>query len=703
MYETNYLNTDTSATVHAYEPKVEVFKPNPFFTNQRNRQNLYSNNQNNKREIRSPNYYEPIQESKVISVKKIDNSGLRKITMNTRLNSGAVIINNTLYPSSIRKGYSPNGSQVRRIPIDSTYNDPVSNQNNKTYENITYDSTTFNNTTYNNSRYNTTYNNTTYNNSRYNNTTYNYTTNNISTINNNSNNNGTSNEEFSWANRKKWRPSENEETSKQVNDYYKPACQTLKSEPRHPRRGSVPTTYDSRRRGYVPENRPIEYNKNNPPSQNNLIIRKIEPDNKNNNYRTYNTNTYIDTYNKNNNNNPNNTFSNSNKNTYENNRYFHNNFIYNSNDNNNNYKTNNPNSSSYTKTNTSNPNINNKIDQQQPFNVYKPIPRGSLGTPYKNYPNNNKIYVSAPRSSYNPISIKRFFYVTNQRVQSQAGINELGQVKTNQDSPLTITRINGLEDFNVFGVLDGHGYEGHFVSQWGVKFITRKITSHPELSSLRNPEEIYQRIKKNNFSLIHSLFHEADAEIQKEKFDFYSSGCTCDIVFQIGSHIICANVGDSRAIFIEGDKIISLSTDHKPNLPEEERRILEKGGIVVREVIENEYVGPWRMYVKGETYPGLSMSRCIGDLEGKPYGLSCEPEIKEYHLTDKEGYLIVCSDGIWDFMDNELVKKIGDQFYAVNNPSRYCDMLIKMATTAWANSFIVRDDITTVVAFFKGR
>ena len=54
------------------------------------------------------------------------------------------------------------------------------------------------------------------------------------------------------------------------------------------------------------------------------------------------------------------------------------------------------------------------------------------------------------------------------------------------------------------------------------------------------------------------------------------SGSTVVLTFISNNLIICANCGDSRAILISENenKIIFLSRDHKPELPEEKKRII---------------------------------------------------------------------------------------------------------------------------------
>ena len=65
-----------------------------------------------------------------------------------------------------------------------------------------------------------------------------------------------------------------------------------------------------------------------------------------------------------------------------------------------------------------------------------------------------------------------------------------------------------------------------------------------------------------------------------------ATNLVCNIVFQFGKHLVCVNVGDSRAILIydKGDYsnqgILPLSKDHKPDLPGEIERIQMSGGLV---------------------------------------------------------------------------------------------------------------------------
>ena len=62
--------------------------------------------------------------------------------------------------------------------------------------------------------------------------------------------------------------------------------------------------------------------------------------------------------------------------------------------------------------------------------------------------------------------------------------------------------------------------------------------------------------------------------------------------------------------------------------------------------------------------------------------------------------MIICSDGIWEFIDNEEAMEIGKKYYLRNDPNGLCNELIKKATEIWIKEDTVIDDITVVVAYF---
>ena len=290
---------------------------------------------------------------------------------------------------------------------------------------------------------------------------------------------------------------------------------------------------------------------------------------------------------------------------------------------------------------------------------------------------------------------------------SQAGKGEDGFTKVNQDSFLVLQNQYNFKDFNIFSVLDGHGVNGHLVSRFAVKYFTSFFKNNKKMNQYINDEDtICYRLKKNDYDILKRAFRHAERDISKnDDIDANFSGTTCVMVFQIGERLICANVGDSRAIIVKGSndndlKIKPLSIDQKPDDPEESKRIIENGGEISQYEEDGEKSGPFRVWKKGEVYPGIAMSRSIGDLIASTLGVIPEPKFIEDKVDKDTKFIVVASDGVWEFLDNKAVTNIVMPFYKKNDPDGACKALIKESTEWWNKEDIVVDDITVVCVFF---
>ena len=296
---------------------------------------------------------------------------------------------------------------------------------------------------------------------------------------------------------------------------------------------------------------------------------------------------------------------------------------------------------------------------------------------------------------------------------SQAGKNQNGKLKTNQDNFLVKIKINNIPGFNIFGVLDGHGRDGHFASSFAREYIITHLTKFTEklcANGINTAEKIYQYLKKDNFSIISQLYKNVDIEMQNQKkFEYNFSGTTCNIIFQFCNHLLCANVGDSRGILIydnnknmQTSNVFNLSYDHKPEIKEEYERIKKSGGTVHKLLDKNKKVlgGPWRVWKGENNYPGLAVSRSLGDLNAKTCGVIPFPQFVEWDLNNSTKYLVICSDGVWEFLSNEQVKNIGNKFFVKDDIGDHCQCLINCAMKMWESQDIIRDDITVVVVYF---
>ncbi|WVZ83925.1 hypothetical protein U9M48_031019 [Paspalum notatum var. saurae] len=120
-------------------------------------------------------------------------------------------------------------------------------------------------------------------------------------------------------------------------------------------------------------------------------------------------------------------------------------------------------------------------------------------------------------------------------------------------------------------------------------------------------------------------------------------GSTAVVALLVRGRLVVANCGDSRAVLCRGPAgapPVPLSSDHKPNRPDELARIQAVGGRV--------------LFNNGPRVRGiLAMSRALGDRLLRPEVIP-EPEITITDRTAEDECLILASDGMWDVIPNEI-------------------------------------------------
>ena len=57
------------------------------------------------------------------------------------------------------------------------------------------------------------------------------------------------------------------------------------------------------------------------------------------------------------------------------------------------------------------------------------------------------------------------------------------------------------------------------------------------------------------------------------------------------------------------------------------------------------------------------MSRSLGDRVAHSVGVNCIPEVKEFHIQPNDKFIVIATDGLWEFMSNEEVSAIVAPYY----------------------------------------
>lgn len=204
-------------------------------------------------------------------------------------------------------------------------------------------------------------------------------------------------------------------------------------------------------------------------------------------------------------------------------------------------------------------------------------------------------------------------------------------------------------DRSLFAVFDGHGGDkcARFLEQHLHKDIAAAICS----------------TKGDAEAALKLAFEQADdrwLRLQEAAFDdphqvFDNSGSTATVCLLEGTELFCAFVGDSPSWLINTDgAVVELSSEHKPHIEAEQKRVLDKGGSIRRG--SKTPNGPLRVFPGG-----LAVSRAFGNalsklpqFGGKPGALICEPEVVHQKIDlELNQFLLICSDGVTDNLDKK--------------------------------------------------
>lgn len=206
-----------------------------------------------------------------------------------------------------------------------------------------------------------------------------------------------------------------------------------------------------------------------------------------------------------------------------------------------------------------------------------------------------------------------------------------------EDAHLIQAKMPSAEDHMLLGVFDGHG--GAKTAQYVAPNLVAKIESTASWQAY-----LADQTEENAGIALKEAFLAMDVELRERSEE--ASGCTAIVVMLTPSHIVTANLGDSRAVLGSNGSTVPLSFDHKPYNEEEKQRIEKAGGTV-----------SWNR-VDGD----LAVSRAFGDFRYKNVDLpqeeqkvSPEPEILFQPRSDQNEFVVLACDGVWDVMSNEEV------------------------------------------------
>lgn len=280
------------------------------------------------------------------------------------------------------------------------------------------------------------------------------------------------------------------------------------------------------------------------------------------------------------------------------------------------------------------------------------------------------------------------------------------------------------------GVCDGLGLYGDLISDFASKEIIKCLRRHP-LKTIKPITAL-----KDSFLETDEIMR-TNPEIKRSSV---SSGSTACIAMLSGSHLWVANCGDSGAVIAtkrhkktsssQSDIIArKLTREHTPTDLTERSRCIKKGAYISQPtepgladaryehlisphifMLKVDILSHHRLWRNPEmTEVGLTLSRSLGHHGAQSVGVSAEAEVKEVHLQQNDLFVILGTDGLWQYIEpQEAVEYVYNEMKTGRSAShhesgaaRAASKLIRLAIDRWREEQDdFRDDISAVIIGF---
>lgn len=222
---------------------------------------------------------------------------------------------------------------------------------------------------------------------------------------------------------------------------------------------------------------------------------------------------------------------------------------------------------------------------------------------------------------------------------------------------------HGLPDFGLFCVADGlGGYEGSdLASSMAVKIVAHQLTQGILLRLMDldpgDDDTVPYEIQ------IRTAFKEANRAI----LELADGGATTlTVAVLLGDQIVIGHAGDTRAYFIDGNRMQCLTEDHSLA-----RKMTDSGVMTDEELEQGTY------------------SNVLLNVLGKTEDLEVDVS---FHVVPFGGHMMICTDGLWSVIPEDAILR---EIESGGVPQRISDALVDAALESGGP-----DNISTILAYF---
>ncbi len=221
---------------------------------------------------------------------------------------------------------------------------------------------------------------------------------------------------------------------------------------------------------------------------------------------------------------------------------------------------------------------------------------------------------------------------------------------------------DSIPNFGLFVVADGMGghRSGEIASAVSVRAVTRRLAQDPLLKLLDLDGSLDEMPLQD---LVRSALEEANHSVVDR---VPGGGTTLTAALLLGKQMTIGHVGDSRAYVFTDNGAEVLTRDHSLV-----KRLEELGQLTEAEAA----IHPQRNV----------LYKAIGQ------GPTLEVDVTT-HPVPRDGYLLICSDGLWGVVSEEELRHI---IWTSPHPQDACEELVRAANAAGGP-----DNITAILVYF---
>jgi len=290
-----------------------------------------------------------------------------------------------------------------------------------------------------------------------------------------------------------------------------------------------------------------------------------------------------------------------------------------------------------------------------------------------------------------PIPPAKLCFFSNAGFKPSTKGDKVGKEKVNQDRGVLAIPVGNNNEQIFFAVFDGHGYNGHKISQFAAETYFAEL----EFAALTNESESPENLLRHATKVTDEKMRKTMGSVAA------NNGTTVMAALLSPASITVACMGDSRCVLGRerqegktGWEAVPLSVDQTVAVKAEADRVgpaaKAAGGKIDMKHGAIEHDQGFH----------LSMTRSLGDTVFDNHGVLSVPEITTTALGAEEMCVVLASDGLWEFVDSQ--ETIDICFQHKKSATEACHEIVRQATKRWhasGNTHI--DDITVIVAFLQ--